>query len=259
MKVHPDRNPSQDAKKQFQALSLAYQILQDDDLRAEYDETNVIPMDTPDDDKDDVDNGADAWKKYFDRIFGKVTTDDIDAFASKYKCSDEERRDVIKYFKAREGNLVKCLEFVMLSQPRDAQRWVEDYILPAMETGEVDTKFKDAMNRSLQKCKKMVEKNEMEMDEDATDTEGEEEQSLASPASKKPKRKSTPTKAGKTKAKAKKGDNMSDLIAQIQNKRRGGGSNLLSSIGARYGVQMDEENDPLSDADFAKARAKLKK
>lgn len=261
--VHPDRNPGQEANKQFQALSLAYQILQDTDLRAEYDETKVIPDDTPDDDKDDVDNGADQWKVYFDRIFGKVTVSDIDAFASKYKCSDEECRDVLKEFKARKGNLVKCIEFVMLSEPRDAQRWVEDYIRPAMDKGEIDTSLKDAMEKSLEKLKKQAAKIDKELEQeemgDAEDDDTDTEEDVPSPPKKKKsKTKTTPTKAKKTKAKPKR-DDMSNLIAQIQSKRQASsGSSVLSSLGARYGVSMDE-NDPLSDADFEKARARLKK
>ena len=71
LKVHPDKNDSQDAAQKFQALSLAYQILSSEDLKKEYDETGVIPLAEDVTDDDDNKEGTDAWKAYFDQIFGK--------------------------------------------------------------------------------------------------------------------------------------------------------------------------------------------
>jgi DnaJ family protein C protein 9 len=268
LKHHPDRNPgNKAAHKQFQAISLAYQILSDPDSRQEYDETGVIPDEAPDeDDKAATTQGQDVWKQYFDQIFGKVTTSDIDAFASKYKCSDEERRDVLKEFKARKGNLLKMLEFVMLSEARDAKRWVEDYILPAMEEGKIDKKLKDTMEKTLKKCETQAAKenteNEEDADEDLSTETASEDDDEASPAKKTSKKntkpKSPPRKAKPTQAKRKKkGNDMQDLVAQIQN-RRGTGGSLFASIGARYGVDMDCD-DPLDDSAFAAAQAKVNK
>jgi DnaJ family protein C protein 9 len=67
-------------------------------------------------------------KEYFDVLFPKVTEADIDAFEVKYKCSDEEENDVLKYCARFKGNLNKMLECVMLSSDIDKARWVEDYI-----------------------------------------------------------------------------------------------------------------------------------
>ena len=64
-----------------------------------------------------------------------------------------------------------------------------------------------------------------------------------------------PKKAKPTKAK-KKQSNQQDLIAAIRNKN--GRGNPLASLGARYGVAMDDD-DPLDDAAFAKIQSKLKK
>jgi DnaJ family protein C protein 9 len=265
----------------FQAVSLAYQILQDPEARADYDETGHIPSDAPDDDDTAAaKQGTDAWKQYFDQIFGKVTTSDIDAFSSKYKCSDEERRDVLKEFKARRGNLVKMLDFVMLSEPRDCLRWVEDYIRPAMEEGEMDDTYVSTMEKTLVQCQKKTEKadaeavaeeeEEEETDDEATESEEEEEEvkkpvrRSADSSTKKqpPPQKATPKKAKPTLTKRKKkeaagGGSMEDLISQIQNKKRGGGG-VLASLGERYGVSMDDD-DPLNDAEFAKMQAKMSK
>jgi len=290
LKYHPDRSANNSggggddqnssAHRQFQAISMCYQILGDDEVRAEYDETGVIPQDAPDD--DDKTSGADQWKAYFDRIFGKVTRTDIEAFATKYKCSDEERRDVLKEFKARKGDLLKMLDYVMLSEFRDAIRWVEDYIRPAMESGELSDKFRATMEKTLVSCQKKADRErkaeeegnaENESDEETeTESEGMEEDNVSPPPSKRQTasskgKKETPKKGKPTKAKAakqqKKGkgskNDMSDLVAQIQNRRGGSGGNMFASLGARYGVAMDDDDaDPLADdAAFEKARAKL--
>jgi len=67
-------------------------------------------------------------------------------------------------------------------------------------------------------------------------------------------RKSVPVKAKPTVAKQKKkSDDMTDLISQIKNKRRGG-ANVLNDLGARYGVDLKSaEEDPLgNDEGFGK-------
>lgn len=262
---HPDKNPNGHA--QFQAISMAYQILKDKDMRDAYDESGEIP-DTPDDnDEMGTSNSSktNAWKEYFDRIFGKVTTSDIDAFSAKYKCSDEEKRDVLREYVKRKGDLITMLEFVMLSTEKDAVRWVEDYIRPALETNEIPTSFQSTMEKSLEKVQKKLNKEnrkqvQEEEEDDDEDTATESEDDLP-PVLRKPKRNSkTPVKAKSTKAKTKKkkdGD-MSDLIAQIQNKRSssgGGSSNIFSSIASRYGVTDD---DPMNDEEFSKIQARIK-
>lgn len=269
LKVHPDKNPSEDAARKFQALSLAYQILSSEDLRKEYDETGVIPH--SEDATDTDEEGAAAWKTYFDQIFGKVTVSKINDFAAKYKCSDEEKRDVIKEFKNRKGNLVKMLDFVMLSEARDAIRWVSDYIRPSFETEPQLAKFRETMEKSLTKIRQLVDKenadnqedkNEEEDPETETEEEENEEEDEKKPSAprigrfqKSPSPKKPATKKKRKAASA--SSSMDDLVAQIQNKRRGGGASVLASLGARYGVKVDD--DPLTDADFEKAQSKLKK
>lgn len=291
LKHHPDKNP-RDAKAAslFHAVTAAYQLLQDPERRADYDETGELP-DVADDDEDST-TGTDQWKSYFDAIFGKVTTGGIEAFSAKYKCSDEERRDVLKEFQARKGNLEKMLEFVMLSEPRDCLRWVEDYIRPAMDSGDADTSYTATMEKSLKKLQKKVEQEdaaaaeeeddeEMEdeddnnkhaaRDDDETETESEDEDDGPSLAARRKQRmeeaaakKKTAPPARKTKkpVKAKKqkkkgGEDMTDLIAQIQNRR---GGNAIQNLGARYGVNVDDDDDdPLGDDKaFAAAQARLK-
>ena len=72
-------------------------MLKDPNKRKEYDKYGEIPYD---DDDDDETNGQSkrSWKEYFDLIFGKLSTDDIDSFAAKYKMSEEEEKDVLKNY-----------------------------------------------------------------------------------------------------------------------------------------------------------------
>lgn len=262
---HPDKNP--DGHAPFQAISMAYQILKDKETRDAYDESGEIP-DTPDDDDDDMgmSNAKNPWKEYFDRIFGKVTTSDIDAFSAKYKCSDEEKKDVLHQYVQRKGNLVKMLEFVMLSTEKDAVRWVEDYLRPALEANEIPKEFQSTMEKALEKVQKKINKDNQKQSQEDEDGNGDDDEETVTeseddlpPVLRKPKRdssKASVKKAKPTQAKKKKNkDDMSDLIAQIQNKRKGGGGNLLSSIASRYGVS---DQDPLNDEEFSKMQARVK-
>ena len=326
---HPDKQQQQQssdaaaaAKEKFQAISFAYQVLKNNDKRAEYNETGHV--DEHDDDDDDNKNKSQKdWKEYFDRIFGKVTTSKIDQFSVKYKCSEEEQRDVLKEYKRWKGDLVKMLEYVMLSEPLDAKRWVEDYIQPALQnSGSNDESgipdYSDMVEKTLKKLEKKIEKEQKkaqaknskaattkstkaskkenkkpesdsddddddddeydeemseEEDESATETEDEEEVIAEPVATKKKKnvsnaaKKVSATKAKPTKAKAKapqpkkkKSSKDDDLIAMIQNNqsKRSAGS-MFASLGARYGVAMDDDDDgdPLGDEEFDKISERL--
>jgi DnaJ family protein C protein 9 len=255
LKFHPDKNPGdEDAKLKFQAISWTYQLLKNPEKRADYDDDGVIPHD---DDDDDDEKGPSAWKNYFDLIFGKLSTDDIEQFAMKYKMSEEEEKDVLKHYEQSKGNLVKMLEFVMLSEERDVPRWVEDYIQPAIDAGKVK-KYSETLNKTLKQVQKKIEKekeNEKQQDTDETETEGSDDNTSEPPPKPARKTKAPPRKAKPTQAKKKKSSEQ-DLIAAIRNKN--GRGNPLAALGARYGVSMDDD-DPLDDANFAKIQSKFKK
>lgn len=299
VRCHPDKNPGDaTAAAQFQAVTAAYQLLLHPDRRAAYDATGVLPDDDDEYDTDDSNNANtnNQWKDFFDRIFGKVSVGDIQAFGAKYKCSDEEQRDVLKEYEAKRGNLIQMLEYVMLSEPRDAPRWVEDYIRPAIAKKTVSAEYTKTMETTLQKLIKKIEKEDAKAKEDSNDdeddkgydeTESEDDNNdeLKSPSPKqksssrtksgalnKGKEKVSPKKAKPTQVKGKSNkvtktknnNDMSDLVAQIQNRRGGGGSssssnNMFANLGARYGASMmDDNDDPLNDAEFEKIQSKLK-
>jgi DnaJ family protein C protein 9 len=186
MVYHPDKNPSPDAKHKFQAISWTYNFLKDPEKRKDYDDDGVIPDNDDGDDDDDGDDqqgGRKSWKDYFDLIFGKLTTNDIDSFAMKYKMSDEEEKDVIENYTKFKGDLVKMLEYVMLSTERDARRWVEDFIRPAIAAKKVED-YGHALAKSLQKIEKKLlaeqqkqksKKKNLQADDDADDDDDDDE------------------------------------------------------------------------------------
>mmetsp|Transcript_19197 Transcript_19197/g.47452 ORF Transcript_19197/g.47452 Transcript_19197/m.47452 type:complete len:358 (-) Transcript_19197:34-1107(-) len=305
---HPDKNKEESAKLQFQAISFAYNYLKDPERRKDYDQEGILPEENDiGDDSEDEDKPND-WKTYFDMIFGKLSsTKKIDDFELKYKMSLEEEADVLKYYEQFQGNLSKCLEFVMLSQERDVKRWMEDYIQPAIDEGKVsnyEANLKSSMAKidkklakenkklekaseaaaSAQKQKQSKKNNTKAMEEDTEEEEEEEEKEVVidedeteSEDSDEDKRKSKKKKAAAPKSTAKKakptvtkkrrrrqvigGCGPSDaLVTAIRGRRNdsGGAGNLFTSLGARYGVDMSKDDDPLDDAAFAKIQSKLK-
>lgn len=134
---HPDKQHSsettdinlEEATCKFQAVSLAYRILSDPISRKIYDDSGEIL------DSDSVFLKTVSWKEYFSSIFGKISNDDIDSFTLRYKCSDEEKADVLKYYIEFKGNLHKILKCVMCSSDVDINRWMQDYIEPAIQSG----------------------------------------------------------------------------------------------------------------------------
>ena len=211
---HPDKLDSaklspeeiDDAKAKFQAVSVAYNILSNEESRSEYDETGELY----EEDDDDVGGktGTDQWAEYFSGIFGKVGVDDIEKFETKYKCSDEEEKDVLKYYVQFKGDLNKCLECVMCSRDEDKKRWVEDYIKPAITKGEVED-YTSEIERTMGGSAGGEEGDDDEEmsadddDDDATETEsdsgGKEKKKASSPPSSKGKGKKTAKGSAKAK------------------------------------------------------------
>ena len=71
-------------------------LLKDPSKRNKYDSDGIIPCD----DEDDETNmqSKTSWKEYFDLIFGKLSTHDIDSYARKYKMSEQEEKDVLENY-----------------------------------------------------------------------------------------------------------------------------------------------------------------
>lgn len=205
---------------------------------------------------------APIHSEYFNNIFPKVTTADIEAFEVKYKCSDEEEADVLKYYSQFKGDLNKMLECVMLSSDIDKERWVKDYIGPAVKRGDVadymakthntlghapakKTKYK----KSSRKSDKKKAGHEMEVDDasdDESDTpvaqvvnlmDGDKAGVHTNENYKAPTKKASQSKNVKSSKKSASTDD--DLIAQIRGnavaRRQAGFDSLMAGLEERYG------------------------
>jgi len=273
LKFHPDKNKSKEAKLKFQAISWAYSLLKDPSNRKQYDKDGIIPHDDGDETNEE---SKTSWKEYFDLIFGKLSTDDIDSFARKYKMSDEEEKDVLENYVKFKGNLKKMLEFVMLSEERDVARWIEDYIQPAIEQNKI-TNFKETLDKTrlqVEKKRAQEKKNvakgvDNRYDNDPDETETEDSGSdydasvkmskalrLKSEAQTGKKKVARKAKLTKSKIKLNEKNSQDDLIAAIRDKN--GRKNPLTSFATKYGVSTMED-DPLDDTKFAKLRSKYSK
>jgi DnaJ family protein C protein 9 len=282
---HPDKVGGQEAT--FHALTVAYNILKDDQSRAEYDDTGEL-VDTDDDYNNNGDgNSFDAMKNFFSSVFGTVTTSKIDAFAEKYKCSEEEEGDVLKYYTQFKGHVGKMLENVMLSTERDAQRWMEDYLEPAIHAGRVPDYTKQ-LHKTLQQCLKKAEQevdeeedddeegNDMEEEEDDNDDDDATESEDSAPprpptrrqTTKKSKTAATVTKKTTPKKKTRKtkaqleAEQAEALMNKIRGKaslatRKKGFDSMLSGLASKYGETMHD--DPLDDDAFERIQATIVK
>mmetsp|Transcript_26526 Transcript_26526/g.32094 ORF Transcript_26526/g.32094 Transcript_26526/m.32094 type:complete len:327 (-) Transcript_26526:382-1362(-) len=267
---HPDKNVNDDgATLKFQAVSLAYEILSDAERRKEYDETGELY-----DDDDAIGGGVDAWEQYFRGMFKRVSVEDIDKFEEEYKGSEEERKDVIKYYKSSKGNLDEMLTCVMLSEEKDKKRWVEDFILPAVRRGEV--------KHYKQTLEKTMEDNDDDTVTEDDDDEEEEEEGTKRKKNDKKKQQKQQKQRKKAAAQAKKekeAKEAEDLFAKIRGnamaRREKAFGSLMDGIEERYGgggkssgkrkrgggttkkKKNVADDDPIPDDEFERIQAQL--
>jgi DnaJ family protein C protein 9 len=113
LQCHPDKDPSPEAKLNFQKLVSAYNILRVPDSRKLYDETGFIEGE-----------GFDEAADFFRTKFGRISEQDIIDFAGKYKGSIEEVDDVVSYYEKHSGNVSDLLEWIPLSEPNEVDRFI---------------------------------------------------------------------------------------------------------------------------------------
>lgn len=162
LQCHPDKDPSPEAKLNFQKLSLAYNILRDPESRRLYDETGYIEGE-----------GFDKAADFFRSKFGRISEQDIVAFEEKYKNSAEEIADVREHYMNNSGDVSRLLEWVPLSEPGEVDRFLEmlDNLISA---GELESlpKYKPSIGK--------LRKNAGKMKKEQSKFSQEEEVSLAS-------------------------------------------------------------------------------
>ena len=229
---------------------------------------------------------------YFNHVFPKVSTADIEAFEVKYKCSDEEEEDVLKYYKQFKGDLTKMLECVMLSSDVDKARWVKDYIEPAIERGDVEdytSKVQKTMGSAPAKKVKSKGRGKRKIEEEVIDDkesgssesdtpmaevveeEVEDEEEKKEEDSKPASNKATTKKVSKPTKKKKTASTSSEdaLIAQIRGNRQSGFDSMMAGLEDRYGgggkknkkgsKKKTMAGDDIDDEEFAKIQAEMMK
>jgi len=135
LKHHPDKSSAPESTKIFQALSSTYEILKTPEKRSRYDEVGL-----DDDDSVGMEEPDCGWVDYFKAIFKKVDLGEIEVFKDKYMRSEEERKDIIKYYRICQGDFSKMLECIMLSTASDFEYW-KTVIEEGLKEGEVEEEF----------------------------------------------------------------------------------------------------------------------
>ena len=118
LKLHPDKNPSKDASKQFQTLQKVYAVLSDEKKRKAYDETGRV-------DEMDSEEFNDLYE-YYRTMYKNVTEEDILQVTKEYLGSEEEARDLKACYVKFEGDMTKVFEWQMCSDIEfDSHRFAE--------------------------------------------------------------------------------------------------------------------------------------
>ena len=118
LKLHPDKNPSKDASKQFQTLQKVYAVLSDEKKRKAYDETGRV-------DEMDSEEFNDLYE-YYRTMYKKVTEEDILQVTKEYLGSEEEARDLKACYVKFAGDMTKVFEWQMCSDIEfDSHRFAE--------------------------------------------------------------------------------------------------------------------------------------
>eukprot|EP00253_Pinus_taeda_P014626 PITA_14626 len=113
LQLHPDKNPNdENANEKFQKLQKVVSILGDPEKRALYDQTGCI---------DDEELSKDAVKNLYEfmrSFFRKVTEEDIIEFETNYRGSEQERKDLLEYYRKCKGKMNRVYEWVLCSDPK---------------------------------------------------------------------------------------------------------------------------------------------
>ncbi|KFY17781.1 hypothetical protein V491_04931 [Pseudogymnoascus sp. VKM F-3775] len=112
LKNHPDKVPTSEkesATKTFQTIAFAYAVLSSPTRRAHYDRTGST--------SEAISSSDDfSWSSFYRAQYEDVVSDAaIEAFAAKYKNSQEEADDVLAAYEKGKGDMDVVYEMVMLS------------------------------------------------------------------------------------------------------------------------------------------------
>lgn len=122
LQLHPDKNPGDaGAEEKFKTLQKVYGILSDPDKRRVYDQTGSV-----EDSEELAGEKFNELYNYYRAMYAKVTEDDLEQFHASFKGGDEERAELLKYYRQFKGDMAKVFEWVMCSdEAADAHRFMD--------------------------------------------------------------------------------------------------------------------------------------
>ena len=222
LKHHPDKATNEAEKAaahiKFQEIAFANAILSDERRRKRYDVTGRTEESL------ELDDDTFDWVSYYREQYKDVVTAEvIESFAGKYKGSEEEKRDVLKWYEKCEGKMAKLYKNVMLSDPAEDEERFRAIIDEGIESGEVEG-HAAYTEESENSQKKRVEAARKKRDKEAKEAEKHAEDLGIGKDLKKEK------KGGKKE----KDDGMGDLAALIGQRQQGRANNFLADLEAKY-------------------------
>uniref|UniRef100_A0A914QCH6 J domain-containing protein n=2 Tax=Panagrolaimus TaxID=55784 RepID=A0A914QCH6_9BILA len=152
---HPDRFAGvEDEKKavatqKFQIISKAYNILNDPAKKELYDSTGLL-----DDDSFDCFGGDTDWNMVWRAMFKPITKKDVENFFKKYRGSEEETADLIKYYNKFKGNMNKILECVIGGDDEERVRYLLNDLLATGKIEAFDKFVKEPEAERIKRQKK---------------------------------------------------------------------------------------------------------
>lgn len=134
--THPDRCPGDEgANARFQEVGRAYATLRDPEKRRVYDAAGIVD----DGAGPPTGSGAAGWYEFWRDFYTRVTAEKIDALAAEYRGSEEEAADLRSAYTAVQGDMGKVIDRMMHATIDDEPRfrelletWISDGSLPRM-------------------------------------------------------------------------------------------------------------------------------
>jgi len=226
LKWHPDKlkkdiseEELKEANNQWQKISIAYDILSNENSRTKYDKTGSV-KDSKDYNYTDDDF---SWEKYFEILYGNsVDEEKISNFEKKYRFSEDEAKEVCDLYEQSKGDLEFIMDNIPLCTADDYPRFVE-IINKAIKEKKVkkykkyNSDYKDAMN-----ARKNFEEKEKKKFEKAHAKE-----------------KKNKINSNRDNSNRNSSENMDELALILQNNRKRRLDNTLNSILEKYGSQEE--------------------
>lgn len=134
--THPDKHPDDEsASARFQAVGRAYSVLRDEEKRKLYDAAGVVD----DGSGPPSGSGATGWYDFWRDFYTRVTSEKIDQLAAEYRGSDEEVADLRQAYGAAKGSMEGIIDRMMHATIDDEPRFralleqsIADGTLPAL-------------------------------------------------------------------------------------------------------------------------------